>query len=270
MKMYLQSGNRREGIVFLHGLANTKEVWLPVLKMIPSDIPYLVPDLPGCGQSAMLENVNMDSLGKWVLSHIQTQGWNSALIVGHSLGGQIALNMALHFPNVVKGVFGVAPAGLEHFTPYEKKWLRMHEEWTDAGIAPWIALGNTLNMGFQKMGAQAKTTMHQMLQDALWKNPEEYHKMVTLYIASMLENDIDEYIDHIKTKVLIVFGSQDQWIPNRFLHLHQTIENLRNEILHRNPSFGFNIYPSGGHFIQVEEPFWVTQQLLEFYTSVFS
>jgi len=99
----------REGVpllVLLHGLGGTREVWGPMLRLARECWPgrWLALDLPGHGRSPPSRDYSPSGQAAVVAKAIQADGAEGPVwVVGHSLGGVIALALA-------SGAFGVCPA----------------------------------------------------------------------------------------------------------------------------------------------------------------
>jgi len=93
-------------LVLLHGLGATREVWQPMLAT--ADIhwngSWIAPDLRGHGRSAHAQSYALGQHAADVSELVLGSGvWNEIVVVGHSMGGAIALALA-------SGWFGIAPA----------------------------------------------------------------------------------------------------------------------------------------------------------------
>ncbi len=113
-------------ILLLHGYLESLKVWNGMVDELKQDFRLIVPDLPGHGQSEVSENVQtMDSMAeaiKHLLVHLQI---DKCFIIGHSMGGYVALAFLDKYPKHVLGIT------LFHSSPFadteEKRGLRDRE-----------------------------------------------------------------------------------------------------------------------------------------------
>ncbi len=104
-------GTNGPEVAFLHGFCETSKIWKPWIDRFPEYRVILI-DLPGFGRSFLpeghhtLEHVAFD-----VLHLFRKQGWRP-VVVGHSLGGYVALAMAELEPKLLSGLV------LFHSTPF--------------------------------------------------------------------------------------------------------------------------------------------------------
>ncbi len=112
-------------LVLIHGLGSAATAWSMVVPALSRDFAVIAFDLPGHGQTPYRHGVKMDpiSLGEIIVDNLASMGVTRFDVVGNSLGGWIALEIAARHPDLVNSVLGLAPAGLWH-KPFTKvaKW----------------------------------------------------------------------------------------------------------------------------------------------------
>lgn len=100
-------------LVFLHGFAGDLLTWHFSLVPFAGRFRVLAIDLPGHGRSTLdVGQGRLDEMVAWLDEVLDGLGVESAQVVGHSMGGKIALGLALTHPRRVRGLFLAAPAGL--------------------------------------------------------------------------------------------------------------------------------------------------------------
>ncbi|MCR6485825.1 alpha/beta hydrolase [Amycolatopsis sp. OK19-0408] len=108
------TGATGEAIVLLHGIAGSAETWLPVLdRCAPLRRRVLALDLPGHGESdAPRTDYGLGAMASIVRDVLAVSGVRHATVVGHSLGGGIAMQFAYQFPEMCDRLVLVGSAGL--------------------------------------------------------------------------------------------------------------------------------------------------------------
>ena len=103
-----------EPLLLIHGMGSSAEAWKLITPDLSKDYEVITIDLPGHGLSKLPGGTRMDAaaLGELVFGQMSAWGFDSFHIVGSSLGGWIALEMAAAQPNRVRSLTGLAPAGL--------------------------------------------------------------------------------------------------------------------------------------------------------------
>ena len=92
-----------QAIVFVHGAAMTRKMWLPQRRELAGEYRVVAPDLPGHGSRAR-ERFRMDPAIRQVRETIATYTDGSAILVGLSLGGYVATAYAARYPDDVDGL----------------------------------------------------------------------------------------------------------------------------------------------------------------------
>jgi pimeloyl-ACP methyl ester carboxylesterase/putative sterol carrier protein len=98
-------------ILLVHGLGGSKISWLPVLSPLAERYRLLVPDLPGHGESQKVRTDYSPRFYARVLRHLLDRlDIEQAMVVGNSMGGRVAIELALRSPGRVSALGLVAPA----------------------------------------------------------------------------------------------------------------------------------------------------------------
>lgn len=90
-------------LVLLHAASYTRKMWLPQIDALQSEFRILAPDLPGHGTRAA-QKFTFAAATEAVLSSMAQAGINRALLVGVSLGGMVAMQMAVQCPDMAAGL----------------------------------------------------------------------------------------------------------------------------------------------------------------------
>lgn len=89
-------------VVLLHGLLGSGTNWLGVARALAGTYCVYAPDLPGHGCAPALAELTWPALARAVAAFLDAEGLPAASIVGHSLGGKVAMQLALQFPARVR------------------------------------------------------------------------------------------------------------------------------------------------------------------------
>lgn len=119
---YLESGKGLP-VIFLHGFCESKELWLSYMEPLSQVCRVILMDLPGFGGNPPLEvPLTIADMAEQVYNTVIGMGIEQCILIGHSMGGYVALAFCEKFPSRVKGL------GLFHSTAYadslEKKQVR--------------------------------------------------------------------------------------------------------------------------------------------------
>ena len=111
---YWMAGDTGPNVVLIHGVGRFLEEWLPSFDALAAHNRVYALDLPGHGRSdkPLSASYRLVDLARFVNDFMGALDINQAHIVGHSLGGGIALQLTLQFPEAVDKLVLVCSAGL--------------------------------------------------------------------------------------------------------------------------------------------------------------
>ena len=111
-------------LVLVHGLTGGAANWLELTGELGRRYRLIVPELPGHGGSAPLPAApNLDAYADRVRLVAAHEDALPAAFVGHSLGGLVALRIALRYPADVRAVVLAAAAGISSTTRRAEFWI---------------------------------------------------------------------------------------------------------------------------------------------------
>jgi pimeloyl-ACP methyl ester carboxylesterase len=100
-------------LLLIHGMGGSYENWQEVLEPLARHHTVLAPDLPGHGSSAPgAGDYSVGALAAGLRDLLVATGHERATLVGHSLGGGIAMQFAYQFPEMVERLVLVSSGGL--------------------------------------------------------------------------------------------------------------------------------------------------------------
>lgn len=106
----------RPAVVLLHGLFGSSSNWGAVARHLSPDFRVLVPDLRNHGQSPHDPDNSYRAMVADVLALLDAQRVARAILVGHSMGGKVAMHLALKHPQRASGlaVVDMSPVNYSH------------------------------------------------------------------------------------------------------------------------------------------------------------
>jgi len=100
-------------LLLIHGMAGTLRNWLEVVEPLARHYTVIAPDLPGHGGSAPAGgDYSLGALATGLRDLLVALGHERATLVGHSLGGGIAMQFAYQFPAATERLVLVSSGGL--------------------------------------------------------------------------------------------------------------------------------------------------------------
>ena len=110
---YRSAGEAGPVVVLLHGIAGTSATWDAVLPDLGEHHRVIAPDLLGHGQSGKLGgDYSLGAYASAVRDLLFALGHDHATVVGHSLGGGVAMQFGYQFPEMLERLVLVSSGGL--------------------------------------------------------------------------------------------------------------------------------------------------------------
>lgn len=98
-------------IVLLHGLGGTQAIWRPIVEPLRELGAVITLDLPGFGRSADASEWTLSNAADSIVDTLDELAIERCVLVGHSLGGGVAIRTATTHPDRVASLVLVSPAG---------------------------------------------------------------------------------------------------------------------------------------------------------------
>jgi pimeloyl-ACP methyl ester carboxylesterase len=208
----LERGEGERALVLLHGLSGSSRWWDRNVGGMAEHYRVLIPDVIGFGRTRVpLPLPGLARTAELVGEWMDAVGAPEADLIGHSMGGQIAIHMAARIPHRIRRLVLVDSAGIPHLTgPAEL--LRFAREiaaparWGDIRFVPTL------------------------VGDALHAGP----RTITQALAHVLRDDVRPLLPQIRVPTLVVWGENDRICPVEHAHLLRAqISDARLVILRR-------------------------------------
>lgn len=232
---YLEGGEGKP-LVFLHG-AGGLDLDRNLLNGLASRFHVYAPLLPGYGESeecAELREMLDFTLHSWDV--ISALGIEDPILVGYSMGGMIAAEMAAVAPNDVSRLVLIAPAGL---------WLDAHPMPDLFSMMPFDLpkyLFHDEAAGAKAIGANIELTDPAFLQTFLVRNARQLGAAGKILFPIPYRGLADR-LYRIKARTLLIWGESDRLVPPIYAHAFQSAI----------PSAELVSIPEAGHMVSFEK-----------------
>jgi pimeloyl-ACP methyl ester carboxylesterase len=239
---YAASGAGAPTVCLIHGTGGSSEVWTHQLDAL-ADLAHIVAlDLPGHGRSDGGIPKRIEDAAAVVADFLGALGISRVVIGGHSMGGAIAQQFALAYPDRVDGLILVGTGAR----------LRVLPRLLDL-LARDYAKGVDLLMSLA-IGAKAPADLRAALHRSTADNPPG------VVLGDLQACDVFDVMSRVSTihaPTLVICGQDDQLTPPKYASfLGQHIAGARVVVV-----------PEAGHYVQVEKPADTTAAIREFLVS---
>ena len=196
-----------------------------------------------------------------LMDHLEIK---TATLIGHSMGGQIAMTAALAHPEKIAQLILIAPAGLEAFSAAEATWFKQVMTVEAIMATPDDQVKANLAANFHNFPESAAFMITDRLTMKQSTEFEKYCLTVVKSIHAMLEEPVLPRLDQIAQPTLIIFGEKDMLIPNPLLHANQTVADIARVGTESIPGSRLELISSAGHFVMFEAAEQVNDVILRF------
>jgi len=254
-------------IVLIHGMAGSSRAWREVMPLLAQSYTVIAPDLPGHGDSA--KPVGDYSLGAYASGLrdliVGALGIEKATIVGQSLGGGVALQLAYQHPELCERLVVVGSGGLGREVSFALRLLSL------PGVEYLLPLlfprflrepGDRLGAFFNARGIRAPHVAEMWSAYSSLTETENRSAFVrtlrgVIDAGGQTVSALDRLYLAAAVPTLIVWGELDSIIPVEHAHsAHALLPGSRLEI-----------FAGAGHFVHVEQPLKFAALLADFIAS---
>lgn len=264
---YVEVG-KGDPIIFIHGLGGNSSHWLKVFQHLSKSYKCIAIDLPGYGYSDLnFASGEKDLLGfysKKLIQFIAQKKINKPVLVGHSMGGQIAMITAIQNPKLVKKLILLAPAGLESFSDAEAVMMNTATVPSYFENQSEAAIHASFKMNFFEVPADVESLIQYRLQLKRCPLFKSYTQTVSSGVKGMLQHPVKNDLKNIKIPALLLFGENDALIPNKLFHPSLSQRDLVKDAQAAIPNLKTLIISNAGHLLQYEKPLEVSNAIRKF------
>ncbi|MFY0542867.1 alpha/beta fold hydrolase [Brevibacillus sp. H7] len=239
-----------ETILFIHGLGLDLTTWERIVPYFQSRYRIILYDLRGHGKSGNgTRELSWELLCQDVYQLVTDMNIKKLHMIGHGLGGNLCLQLALRYPSMVQstvliGTVCYYPKGLMQKHISARRYL--------ANENSFWSLANDL---VQKICYPPETWKRELLLQAYQKvSPDTYFSFLDL-ASSFLNSQI---ISFIQTPVLLLAGQYDATYPPNVLILGASFL----------PRSQFLVVPSASNTIQLDQPQLAAEWIEQFFRQV--
>lgn len=252
-KIAFTTEGRGTPVVLIHGFCEDSSMWNDFkTDLIEEHERVLCPDLPGFGHSDVVEDVTIEYMAdaiKAILDNIQQE---KAIVIGHSMGGYVALAFAKKYPEYLLGL------GLINSHPYTDDDATKQNR--RRGIEFIQTMGSPLYVKqlFPKLFPPDFKRINAFLMDKLILKASRFPVEGIIYGQKAManRNDHSQTLINLKCPALFIIGEHDEVISEKYRFKQATLA----------PVSAVHIIEKGGHMSIFEhEP--KTQEITRKFTN---
>jgi pimeloyl-ACP methyl ester carboxylesterase/CRP-like cAMP-binding protein len=253
--VYVQESGPANGplAVLIHGWSSSSFTWKPILPALNRRYRCLAIDLPGFGKSEPpREAPTIPGYADMVARIIEYASDRSALLLGHSMGGQIAATLALRHPMLVDRLVLLNPAVSGRLSSRVNMLLGPHVLAERYPFMEWLlyVLAKTpldytdfllKPSNFAERARVSEEDYQQIRADARRRGQG---RVRAACLEAMRQGDLRGTIGAVEPPALVIWGAEDDIVPLRDA----------GAVAAEWPAADLRIIPNAGHWPQFEQP----------------
>ena len=247
---YADRGFGDSVVLLLHGFGGDLDNWMFNLDSLAEKHRVLALDLPGHGQSVKTNvDPSLSGMATFVRKFLDVLSVSSLHVVGHSMGGAIAMQLASDSPKTVKSLGLICSAGLgpDINSDYLRGFVEAQSQ-------------QELKLVLQQLFADESLVNLQLVNDLLnYKRMDGVEASLNALSETLISAGEQTFLtDNIVASgipVLVIWGKQDRIIP---------VSHAQNYSAAGGSCVEVEIFDSAGHMVQMEKAYEVNRSLLNF------
>ena len=235
-------------LIFLHGFNENSHIWDQVIPTVSQNYQCLLIDLPGFGKSPLPSSLTIKYMADAVHRVIEDLGMLKPVVIGHSMGGYVILELAHHYPELLSG------AGLFHSTAFADSEEKKENRKKTLDFLDKNPLESFFKVFIQGLFAP-QNLKSEFLNTAGSIIYQTNKNSVMLGTTAMMERpDRTEVLKNSKIPWLLIAGSYDQLIP---------LDHITLQASYCNKAL-IEILNNSGHMGMIEEPERSSEIIMKF------
>lgn len=254
VKLAIADAGSGPALLFIHGLAGNLTHWLHVAPQLREHYRVVCVDLPGCGNSARLaEGYTVAGYAEQLRGLLTKLDIDQATVIGHSLGGMVAAEFGLKYPEATAGLVLVNPAGFQRFPWVIQLTSRLLlREALLNRVLPRVWKG-LLGLVFRTRNAYTEQFIRSVEETHDPADIFDLTRVMSSLRPDFVERDHLDRLDALTMPVQLLWGSDDLLVPAKSLRsLADKLKRARAEEI-----------PGCGHMPLIERPERVRSAILE-------
>jgi len=238
-------------IIFIHGFPLNKSMWDSQIEALKDEYRVIAYDIRGYGDSdAGLEDFSMDLFANDLIAFMDKLEISKAMLCGLSMGGYIALNAAVNYPERFEALVLCDTQCIADSSKAKNNRLLTIENIKENGLEDYAH--ESIKKLFAAGSLQTKDSEVAAVKEMIMNTPKQiiYHSLNAL----ANRNETCSKLPELKIPVLILVGEEDEITPP------EIAESMHKKI---NVS-QLTIIEHAGHLSNMENPFEFNYQIRKF------
>ncbi|MBF8965502.1 alpha/beta hydrolase [Pontibacter sp. FD36] len=236
-----QWGDQGEALVFLHYFGGSAQSWNWVTEMLSDEYRCIAINLPGFGETKALNKPTIKGFSDFVQKELKLLGIETYSLIGHSMGGKIAMQIAADAPkDTVKRLILIAPSPptTEPMPEKEKKRMLHHPDRQEAEKTVESGIKKKLSQERHQLAVETQLIIDQ----TTWK----------WWLEKGMDHSIAEYVAALELPITVLASEDDPVMTPDVINERVMTVLHSAELINTKQT---------GHLIPMEDPDWIAEQI---------
>lgn len=234
------AGSSGPPLVLLHGIGGTAASFRPLMEELAERWFCLAWNMPGYGGSEPLAPLTFPALAEALLALLADRGLEQVHLLGHSIGGMVALEFALRFPQRVHSLALLATTAAfgSRDGDFQKRFMAERTAPLDAGLTM-AELARALVPTL--LGEDVEPQAARLAESCMASIPPSAYRAA---LACLVGFDRRAALPSLAMPALLIAGERDRLAP----------ATTMRRMAERMPRAEFALMPGAGHLLPLERP----------------
>lgn len=210
MTIHYEVSGKGYPVVFLHGYGESHHIWDHYREKLSAKYKVITPDLPGFGKSDPLPyEHSLDMVANSIYDCLKKLNVSECIIIGHSLGGYVTLEIAKRFPNIISNIGLVHSSALADTAEKKEGREKSIEFIQKYGVPKFIE--SFVPMLFHETH---RDRLKEVIAELVAEGSKTEERILTDYMLAMRDRpDSISFLKEFEGSILFVFGEEDSSVP---------------------------------------------------------
>ena len=241
--IYYEIHGNGKPLVLIAGLASDSQSWLPIIPELSKKYKVVVFDNRGVGRTkSMDETISISQMADDCVDLINHLGFSNVILLGHSMGGMVAMDVAIRYPESVSSLILAATSSVN-----SARNANLFNDWVtylEQGMSPDFWFRNMFYWIFSKKFFENEEILNVAVQMAI-NYPYPQSKTAFANQIEAIQNlNLTTDISKVKTKTLVIGGEEDLlFSPDEIYNNLKSIQGAK-----------FSFIEGAAHSVFMEKP----------------
>ena len=241
--LYYEEHGKGRAVMMIAGLASDSQSWQPIVEKLSQQYRVILLDNRGSGRTKPQNaEISIGSMADDAIALIRHLNLSSVDLVGHSMGGFVALDCAIRYPDYISKLIlvGTSTFNSERNNTLFSDWVL----YQTSGMEDSLWFRNIFYWIFTKEFFKEKETLHDAVQYAVkYPYPQSKTAFQNQVSAITLFNCTKD-LSSVRSETLVIFGKEDMLFPPK----------ESSKVLHAIPKVKFTTIKHAAHSVHIEQP----------------